>query len=365
MRFRLCFTLAVVVLSGALLAQQQAVFRSETNYVEVDAVVTDAAGHFVPGLHASDFEVRERRQPQKVATFSVIDLPVGPGAPASGHMPPFAVRPTAGGQSAIAGDRIYLIYMDAPGAMDTLMARHHARDFVQTFMGPDDLVAIWDSGYGASGLTFTNDRAALLRTIDEPGTAPTGVSQADRLRAAIDWLSDIQGRRKSLLLFTGGYPGYAGGYARQAAVTEWLWNRALPSTIGDSLSPTDIRERADVHIYTYDVRGLVAPGLEATQPHPYSGTPQAIAAQQTAALSGLSSNSFDLRAIADATGGLAFVDSNDFAKGLTRIVEDNSHYYILGYYSPDLKRDGVIRQISVRVSQPGLTVRARNGYIAR
>lgn len=365
MRISTCFTLAVVVGSGALFAQAQTVFRSETNYVEVDAVVTDAAGHYVPGLRASDFEVRERQQPQKIDTFSTIDIATGPGAPAGLHMPPLAVRPTVNGSDLVSGDRIYLIYLDAPGAMDMLMARHHARDFVQTFMGPDDLVAIWDGGYGASALTFTNDRPALLHAIDEPGTAPTGVSQGDRLRQAIDWLSDIQGRRKSLLLFTGGWPGFSGGFARQQAVTEWLWNRGLPSAIGGSLSPTDIRERADVHIYTYDVRGLVAPGLEATQAHPYSGDPQSIAAQQSAALSSLSSSALNLRAIADATGGLAFVDSNDFAKGLTRIVDDNSHYYILGYHSPDLKRDGVFRQLSVRVSRPGLTVRARNGYIAR
>ncbi len=70
--------LAVGVVLGAQGApQDQAIqppvtFRSEINYVEVDARVLDGQGAFVPGLTAADFQVLEDGKPQKVDAFSFI-----------------------------------------------------------------------------------------------------------------------------------------------------------------------------------------------------------------------------------------------------------------------------------------------------
>ena len=51
-------------------------FRVEVNYVEVDAFVTDAQGKVVTNLTAGDFEVLEDGRPQKVTTFSLVDIPI-------------------------------------------------------------------------------------------------------------------------------------------------------------------------------------------------------------------------------------------------------------------------------------------------
>src|SRR5262249_40919749 len=53
---------------------------------------------------------------------------------------------------------------------------------------------------------------------------------------------------------------------------------------------------------------------------------------------------------------------NDFTTAYQRIVEDNSSYYVLAYYPPDAK-PGRVHKIDVRVTRPGVTVRARKGYI--
>ena len=53
-------------------------FQTEVNYVDVDTIVTDAEGHFVPGLTRDDFEVFEDGKPQKVEMFSFVELPVEP-----------------------------------------------------------------------------------------------------------------------------------------------------------------------------------------------------------------------------------------------------------------------------------------------
>jgi hypothetical protein len=71
-----------------------------------------------------------------------------------------------------------------------------------------------------------------------------------------------------------------------------------------------------------------------------------------------------LRTLAEQTGGLAVVNQNDFRTAFTRIIQDNSSYYVLGYYAANEKRDGRFRNLQVRVRRPGLQVRTRRGYVA-
>jgi hypothetical protein len=71
-----------------------------------------------------------------------------------------------------------------------------------------------------------------------------------------------------------------------------------------------------------------------------------------------------LRTLAEATDGLAVVNTNNLDGGMKRIVDDLSAYYLLGYYSSNSKLDGKFRSIKVRVNRPGVQVRARRGYRA-
>lgn len=63
------------------------------------------------------------------------------------------------------------------------------------------------------------------------------------------------------------------------------------------------------------------------------------------------------------TDGLRISETALFESGLRRIVDDLSSYYLLGYYSP-AEADGRFHKISVRVKRPGVSVRARSGYLA-
>ena len=58
------------------------------------------------------------------------------------------------------------------------------------------------------------------------------------------------------------------------------------------------------------------------------------------------------------------MNNNDIEKGMQRVIDDLTSYYLLGYYSSNRKLDGRFRSIKVRVKRPGVDVRARRGYRA-
>jgi hypothetical protein len=72
----------------------------------------------------------------------------------------------------------------------------------------------------------------------------------------------------------------------------------------------------------------------------------------------------DMAGLADVTGGFALVGSNNYMPAFERLVQENSTYYTLGFASEHEKRDGRFIGLQVKTKRPGLTVRARNGYVA-
>jgi VWFA-related protein len=126
----------------------------------------------------------------------------------------------------------------------------------------------------------------------------------------------------------------------------------------------DEANRANTSFYPVDPRGLVVfdtPISKPTTGLPPPGSTTITPLSVDNAL--LRARSTSLRTLAEATDGLAIVDSNDLAKGLKRVVDDLSSYYLLGYYSTG-KLDGKFHPITVRVKRPGVQVRARRGYLA-
>src|ERR1017187_1437667 len=101
----LCMAAGTIAASTLLGAHQQALFRAETNFVEVDAIVTDKLGHFVPGLTAADFQVFEGNRAQDISAFTTINLPTDPHDASTSATAPLMVRP--GTHDVIDGNRIY------------------------------------------------------------------------------------------------------------------------------------------------------------------------------------------------------------------------------------------------------------------
>src|SRR5437868_8070552 len=55
---------------------QQPTFKAQVEYVEVDALVSDASGNFVRGLTKDDFQVLEDGKAQTISTFTLVDIPI-------------------------------------------------------------------------------------------------------------------------------------------------------------------------------------------------------------------------------------------------------------------------------------------------
>ena len=133
--------------------------------------------------------------------------------------------------------------------------------------------------------------------------------------------------------------------------------------------------RANVSYYPVNALGLVALDKPINKEEILEGEAQALVATghpaQTLAASPLhasqsvvASRSANLRTLAENTDGLAVVDTNDLDKGMKRVIDDLTSYYLLGYYSTNTKLDGKFRKLTVRVKRPNVDVRARHGYRA-
>jgi VWFA-related protein len=168
----------------------------------------------------------------------------------------------------------------------------------------------------------------------------------EALRSVAEKLAHVQ-QKKSLIYFSSGMDrtGIENQSELRAAV-----NAAV---------------RSNMAFYTMDMRGLQAlvAGGEAQNASlrgvsAYSGQ---------ATLNALNSNfttQETLVTLASDTGGRAFLDSNDFSKIFKGVQQDTSTYYLLGYHSTNLARDGRYRRIVVKSNLRDVKIDYRRGYYA-
>ena len=149
---------AELLLAVALPAAQT--FRTSTNVVEVQIVVSDRSGKPVPGLTRDDFEIVEDGKPQSISLFSFVDIPLPMTAAAAPAPAPAPSAPTDVVTNALKPEsRLYLIVLDSNhvDASRSTTARRMAREFINTYMGPDDIAAVVQIG-GSGNQNFTSNK---------------------------------------------------------------------------------------------------------------------------------------------------------------------------------------------------------------
>jgi VWFA-related protein len=409
----------VLILTAAGLAGQQApstgqqapprpdpqmppiTFRAEVNYVEVDAVIRDAQGAFVRDLKKEDFQVFEDGKPQAVTAFSLIDIPVVRSERAL--FLPTDIDPDVQSNMRGPDGRLYVLLLDDihTGFQRSVRVRNAAKQFIQQNLGANDLAAvIYTSGRADGAQDFTSSRRLLTQAVDKfmgrklqsatlnkleaynwaretyQAAALTDPEQAQRLHNArsmlstvrnlSDWLSGIHGRRKAVVLIGEGIDyniwDTAGLGGDAAATSTQRSDGAL--LINETQEVIAAATRANVNIYAVDPRGLHALGDEAVQMGALPPNDQTLGVGLFSLEEELRVSQDSLRTLTEQTGGFASLTSNDFTGAFQRIVDENSSYYVLGYYSNNEKRDGRFRKLEVRLTRPGLEVKARKGYTA-
>ena len=369
--------------------QPPVTFKVEVNYVEIDANVTDERGNFVRTLSKDDFQVIEDGKPQALSVFSMVDIPIERADP-----PLFAKAPippdVATNRTPFAG-RVFVLVIDDlhTRASRTARTRAAARQFVERFVGANDIVAVVNtSGFGKGMQDFTSNRQLALKAIDaaiggkaESSTqaalqdyymsagTPGGGSNANAafndmqrytnarntlrtLRNIADYMSGMRGRRKAVVFLSEGI---------NYNVVDTISNRYATDVQREIQDLVAAATRANVNVYSVDPRGVTSGMEDAIE---LGGFPADGSISATGLMNEMRLEHDSLRVVADETGGFAVLNQNDFRTGFTRILEDNSSYYVLGYYPTNDRRDGKFRNVQVKVLKPGLRVRARRGYAA-
>jgi VWFA-related protein len=320
-------------------------------------------------LTVDDFEVLEDGRPQAITSFAFVNIPID-----SAERPPLqpnAIEPDV--QTNYRGEgRVYVIALDEVTPTYALRTRLFLRRFIERYFTENDVAAVTFLGRanGRKAQDFTGNRRLLLEAIDsfsggfpgdpepasfrEPGSSFRARSIMSSLRTLTEFLANIRGQRKVLLLFSHGFPvdmfkvvDYRGG--------------VLPLEEEDAHEAIVAATRGSVTIYPIDPRGLTADGgLGESE----TATTSLDSTKRLDASTARMDARASLSALAGVTGGFALVDSNNFEDAFDRIVRENSSYYVLGFTSTNERRDGRYRQLQVRVKRGGPQVRARGGYVA-
>jgi VWFA-related protein len=403
---------------------QEHVFRTEVHYVEVDAFVMDARGEFLHHLTRDDFQVFEEGVRQDITAFAEISIPIE--RPEETRAEAEALpRDTATNEHAFGG-RVYVFLLDAAHTdpRRSTRVREIASQFIEAQMAKDDVAAVVITGdQPGAGQTFTSDKRLLLEAVSrfaggKPASAtverlnliefqretaasrgrepsdslapvrgrdldPLDLERAYNARQSMETLQSVarglgaaQGRRKTILYFTEGidYDTLDVMHRMQRDASSVLYS------VREAIASAT---RYGVTVFPIDPRGLISglasDDIQMKAPVDLNRAgpelaPEDLQVTASASRAGLSidfqsldrevQRSLDsLRTLATLTGGFAVVDTNAYEPAYDRIVRANSQYYLMGYYPSDFRRDGAYRRIEVRVSRPGVTVVAREGYM--
>jgi VWFA-related protein len=376
--------------------QEQGEIKLSTELVQIDVLVTGRDNKPVAGLKREDFELLDNNKPQHITNFAYEETArqrVGDQTTEARSLP----RAIAAGEvkrvMAFIVDTLHIKFENIYRTKKLL------EDFVDNKMQPGDLVLILPTGGGSGVLQqFTSDRRMLHRAIDR--LRPLFFSNDTTPYRSFGRLGGTPGGR----MITGGRG--AGGVAAPrggnigslpdpleeadvraslSALNETIKSMTrLPGrkvsvfvseglrifatqTTSDLEKTTSLAARANVVFYTIDPRGLDPLVLSAADEIDQDADPAtAVSDASDRKRDDFHESQDSLRAIAVDTGGKFFGNNNDIKQGLNAMLDENSAYYMLGFYPEASRWDGKFHKVKVVVrNRPDLTVSFRKGYLAK
>lgn len=360
--------------------------KVNSDLVLTNIVVRDKkTGQLVKGLTEKDFTITEEGKPQHIVSFDFenVDQAAALNEATINAAAPNGIFGAKNGTATTAelrNHRLIVMFFDITSMQpdDIDRAQDAARNYLNKQMHPADLVAVVSLNDTLSlDQDFTANKDLLLKAVNSYGGSQSEGFEAgatstsnqtedassftpdeseyndintDRELFAIEEISRslaYLNEKKSLLYFSGGIQ--RDGIENQAS---------LHAAVNASV-------RANVAIYSVDARGLqaISPLGDAT-----TGNLRGANSFNGAALQNNLDSNFNtqevMATLSSDTGGKTFFDSNDFSGAFSRIQNDTSAYYVLGYHSTDLRRDGRYRRLSIKVNRSDVKLEYRPGYYA-
>ena len=411
----------LVILAAAALALPSFAQRKQTEpepprlvenidvrIINVDVIVTDKRGNFIPNLKAEDFTILENGVSKPVANFYEVQGNVAKNVVGEAPTPPPA--PVAGTRPVVPENmkRRIIFYVDnlSLSPFNRNRVFEEMKDFVKTVMRPGDeaMIATYNRSLKVR-VPFTADTNSLITMIDglkrESGLGIAGKSERrqteERIRDATSYqdaistarsyassvehdlrqgvaslnglmttLAGVEGK-KILVLTSEGFPMQPGReifYFIDDMAREKGW-QGVGSTFlegmtfdGTSMiqSVAKTANANGITMYTLHAAGLSG-GNEMSAEHARPVSSQVSQAAMT--------NTTDsMIMMAEMTGGLASTQTNNFTAAFDRIQGDLESYYSLGYRAGTERVDRQ-RYLQVRVKNKDYRVRNRQTFVEK
>ena len=305
MTARVPIGLATIVAMAALtLAHghaQQPAFKAGVEVVSLNVTAVDGTGHFVTDLAKESFNVYEDGVPQEIQFFNRSNLPIA-----------------------------LSILLDTSASMEDKLqtAQEAAVGFVKHLRGQDlGQVIDFDSRVLISQ-SFTSNVKDLEESIRKT-TAGGSTSLHNAIYISLKELKKIQARN-------------ADDVKRQAIVV--LSDGEDTSSLVSFDEVLELAKRSETAIYAIGLRGKGPDRLRGS----------------------FNEADYVLRELSQQTGGRVFFahSASELSGIYEQISDELSSQYMIGYSSRNPKRDGAWRRVLVRVKEPNITARTKQGYYA-
>ena len=363
----------------------------------VDVVVTDSKGNRISGLTRNDFEVYQDNVPQTITNFYAVSggkLLLEDGKTLD------VESPAAAAELPRELKTRYIVYIDnlniQPQNRNRMFKR--LKEFITTNVGPhaEAMVVTYNRSLKVKR-RFTSEKGDVLNAIEQTeletggGTTLAGerrdaitrindaqsedqairtarmYSQSlrndlefavDAFKTTLNGLAGVDGR-KIFIYVSEGLPAQAGAELFDTIQKKFPGGRSTLETLDFDMNAkyASIVQSANangVTIWALDASGLAADDLVTAENRYMESRPSTFGMRQNMQA--------PLLMLAEQTGGMAAINTNDWKDSLDELAKDFSNFYSIGYRTTRAATDRP-HAVEVKVKRKGLRVRARKGLV--
>src|SRR4029453_18034186 len=379
--------------------QRPPTFRSGAHFVSLDAYpVRD--GKPITGLTTNDFVLLEDGKPQTIDRVEFIEHQ---------QFTPLAERRDPNSQrdgfelARNPNYRVFVLYLDAfhVDFSGSHAVRVPITDLLNRMMGPQDLFGVMTPLLGIKDLLLGQSTLSIQEQLEkypywglvstqplpeelELDAAGYGylipIKRLDKvyadLEALVQKLGLLREERKNIIFFSDTLPSPRPGFDKIASDPDPFRKGSRPPEIGvggngkltmgsreaheaDDRAMREEKNRLTSIDFDQRFRDLLSAARQASVSC-YTVRPGGLDMQSSMLVQGTS----NLAVLAEETDGIPVLATNDLRGGMTKIVEDLSSHYVLGFYTNNTRWDGRARKLTVKLKSNGQTIRARREYRA-